>query len=65
MRTALAALLSTSLMCAASAAAAKDASPLAGRWSLDVASLPMPPDDLLEAGLLVYLDGLGLNRAAT
>ena len=27
-------------------------------------SLPMPPDDLLEAGLLVYLDGLGLNRAA-
>ena len=27
-------------------------------------SLPMPPDDLLEAGLLVYLDGLGLDRTA-
>lgn len=26
--------------------------------------LPMPAEDLLEAGLLVYLDGLGLNRAA-
>lgn len=24
-------------------------------------ALPMPPEDLLEAGLLVYLDGLGLN----
>jgi AcrR family transcriptional regulator len=27
-------------------------------------SLPMAPDDLLEAGLLVYLDGLGLDRTA-
>jgi AcrR family transcriptional regulator len=26
--------------------------------------LPMAPDELLEAGLLVYLDGLGLHRAA-
>ncbi len=24
--------------------------------------LPMPPEDLLEAGILVYLDGLGLGR---
>jgi len=23
--------------------------------------LPMPPEDLLEAGVLIYLDGLGLN----
>ena len=28
-------------------------------------SLPMSPDDLLEAGLLVYLDGLGLRREPT
>ena len=26
--------------------------------------LPMPPEDLLEAEMLVYLDGLGLNREA-
>lgn len=26
--------------------------------------LPMPAEDLLEAGLLIYLDGLGLNRTA-
>ena len=26
--------------------------------------LPMPPEDLLEAEMLVYLDGLGLNRDA-
>ncbi len=26
--------------------------------------LPMPPEDLLEAGMLVYLDGLGLNHDA-
>ena len=26
--------------------------------------LPMPPEDLLEAEVLVYLDGLGLNRDA-
>jgi len=25
-------------------------------------ALPMPPEDLLEAGLLVYLAGLGLGR---
>ncbi len=24
--------------------------------------LPMPPEDLLEAGVLVYLEGLGLDR---
>lgn len=26
--------------------------------------LPMPPEDLLEAEMLIYLDGLGLNRDA-
>lgn len=25
--------------------------------------IPMPPEDLLEAGVLVYLDGLGLRRS--
>jgi AcrR family transcriptional regulator len=25
--------------------------------------LPMPPDDLLEAGMLVYLDGLGIRKS--
>ena len=24
--------------------------------------LPMPPQDLLEAGILIYLDGLGIRR---
>jgi AcrR family transcriptional regulator len=38
---------------------------LFGRGDAARRSLPMPPEDLLEAGLLVYLDGLGLNRAGT
>lgn len=37
---------------------------LFGRGDAARRSLPMAPEDLLEAGLLVYLDGLGLNRAA-
>jgi AcrR family transcriptional regulator len=38
---------------------------LFGRGDAARRSLPMPPEDLLEAGLLIYLDGLGLNRAGT
>lgn len=37
---------------------------LFGRGDAARRTLPMTPEDLLEAGLLVYLDGLGLNRAA-
>ncbi|MGD9507531.1 MAG: TetR/AcrR family transcriptional regulator, partial [Geminicoccaceae bacterium] len=35
---------------------------LFGRGDAARRSVPMPPEDLLEAGLLIYLDGLGLNR---
>jgi AcrR family transcriptional regulator len=37
---------------------------LFGRGDAARRKLPMSAEDLLEAGLLVYLDGLGLNRAA-
>lgn len=36
---------------------------LFGRGDAARRTLPMTPEDLLEAGLLIYLDGLGLNRA--
>ncbi len=35
---------------------------LFGRGDAARRALPMPPEDLLEAGLLVYLSGLGLGR---
>ena len=37
---------------------------LFGRGDAARRKLPMSAEDLLEAGLLVYLDGLGLNRPA-
>jgi hypothetical protein len=35
---------------------------LFGRGDAARRRLPMSAEDLLEAGLLIYLDGLGLNR---
>ena len=37
---------------------------LFGRGDAARRALPMPPTDLLEAGLLVYLSGLGLGGEA-
>lgn len=37
---------------------------LFGRGDQARRPLPMPPEDLLEAGILVYLEGLGIKRPA-
>lgn len=44
MKTMLAALLTSTVLLAADARAETAASPLVGRWALDIASLPMPPE---------------------
>lgn len=36
---------------------------LFGRGDAGRRPLPMPPEELLEAGMLIYLDGLGMRRA--
>jgi len=36
---------------------------LFGRGDQARRSVPMPPEDLLEAGILIYLDGLGFDKA--
>ena len=37
---------------------------LFGRGDAARRTLPMPPEELLEAAVLIYLRGLGLNAAA-
>jgi hypothetical protein len=38
---------------------------LFGRGDSVRRALPMPPEELLEAAVLIYLRGLGLNATAT